>query len=640
MTFAGYVDRFEGCYVIGWANDGPGDCEITICSGDGSVVARGRTGRDRADLAVLGLGRIDLAFRIGIPNLTSHESLHVFGNGIELGKSPIEVGAGLFDGFIYVQQGSVYGWVTERTSKYNPPSVRIVDQDGQLLAEVSSKLDGHAADSMFQPALFVAELDQACFGRGKLLLRAIVGDRCFASTSCILGLEGRVDVLQANYCSGWLFSPDAPERAFEIEVFRSGISMGLMRCQLPRPDVKASFPAVSGSPGFAMALKRELENPFEGATISFRFPNSQKELFDGPYLVGSGRVAVDGKGAAPEVVEPEQLKVLVPPEPPPASEPPPSDAIEQWRRAIQMHCDQAILYTDGTLSVSGWAVCATGIAALEVHLDGEMVGKAELGRSRADVAREYPAIAMARFAGFEFSQQVRDHVDSTHHVVLVARNGLDDTRAETRVVTAAEVPSPPVALLAASASASAADRPEFRLEVDKPAIKDGSVANPVVGRLMIEGWSLAASGVVVVEVYMDDEPLGTAHCGLVRRDVAATFPDNPNALRAGYVFHCPARSLRDGEHTIRVVARAADGEVASRHFAIEVSKAEDAFIHLRIRREIPPLQAELYADVLDRLDHRPAFQELILHDRRNRRTPDRWKRRCSRSFLKPTTTGA
>ncbi len=509
MTASGRVDGFEGCYVVGWASDGSADCEVTICSDDGSVVAKGRTGRDRPDLAVLGLGRTDIAFRIGVPDLASFKRLHVFGNGAELRKSPIEVGAGLFDGFLHVRQGSAYGWITERTREYTPPLVRIIDQDEQLLAEVSSNIDGRSTDPMFQPAQFVLELDPAWFGHGELLLRAFVGDRCFASTSCILDLEAKADVPQ---------------------------------------------------------------------------------------------------------VEPEQLKQLkerVPPESPPAPEPPSSDAIEPWRRAIQLFCDQAILYTDGTLFVSGWAVCATGIAAVEVHVDGEMVGKAELGRLRVDVARECPTIAMARFSGFEFSQQVSDHGDSVHQMMLVARNGLDDTRVNICDVIVADVPSPPVAPLAAPASESVADGPEFHLEVDRPTVRDGSVANPVVGRLMIEGWSLAGSGVVAIEVYMDDEPLGNAHYGLARRDVAAAFPDNPNALRAGFVFHCPAATLLAGERTVRIVARATDGEVASRHFIIEVRKAEDADVHLRIRRDISPLQAELYADVLDRLDHRPTFQLIL-----------------------------
>lgn len=326
------------------------------------------------------------------------------------------------------------------------------------------------------------------------------------------------------------------------------------------------------------------------------------------------------------VMTPERIAALLQPEeaapnPGEAKPVPSSQAVEHIRRAIQMYCDDVFLRTDGTLKISGWAVCATGVAAVEVHLDGELVGEAELGEPRPDVAQKYPSIAMARFSGFHFEKRVRESANNEHQIVLVVRNGLDDTRAETCIATATDAPpvSPPISPGVSGTAISSAEGSEFRLEVDRPVVKGGAVADPVVGRLTIEGWSMAAAGVAAVEVFIDDQRLGEAHYGLARRDVAETFPDHPNALRVGYVFHCPLRSLRNGEHAVRIDARAADGDTVSRQFRIEVKKAEESNGFARIRRSMPPAQAELYADVLERLDHHPEFW-LIL------RQGERWER--------------
>ena len=71
------------------------------------------------------------------------------------------------------------------------------------------------------------------------------------------------------------------------------------------------------------------------------------------------------------------------------------------RRAISVHCDEKMLSTNGDLFVSGWAVCAVGIATIGVRLDGEVVGNAELGLPRPDVGERYPGVPQASNSGFQ-----------------------------------------------------------------------------------------------------------------------------------------------------------------------------------------------------------------------------------------------
>jgi ADP-heptose:LPS heptosyltransferase/GT2 family glycosyltransferase len=281
------------------------------------------------------------------------------------------------------------------------------------------------------------------------------------------------------------------------------------------------------------------------------------------------------------------------------------------RREIFYFCDALFLAADGTLGVDGWAVCAAGIAAVSIYLDRDKVGDAELGLARPDVAEQYSAIPTAAQAGFRFRQQLPDVAPGEHTIRIVVRNSRDDVRDEIKRVTMRAQGA------AASARAEAARPPartpaksEFRFELDKPHLLNDAVQEPVTSRLTIEGWALARSGVTGVEVFLDDQRLGDAHYGLARQDVGAAFPDWENALRSGYAFHCPPRSLRDGSHTVRLVARAKSGQELERSFTINVKK-DDTEGLANIRRRISRAEANVLAAVLDDLDYRPEFRLVL-----------------------------
>src|SRR6185437_9323636 len=116
--------------------------------------------------------------------------------------------------------------------------------------------------------------------------------------------------------------------------------------------------------------------------------------------------------------------------------------------------------------VSGWAVCATGVARIGVTLDGEAVGSTELGLSRPDVGEEYPAIPQARHAGFRLTHQLAAPVEGARTLTIRIHNGLDDVREMTQTVTVAtqaEVASSPV-------PSAPDDSEEFRFELDHPTV--------------------------------------------------------------------------------------------------------------------------------------------------------------------------
>ena len=148
--------------------------------------------------------------------------------------------------------------------------------------------------------------------------------------------------------------------------------------------------------------------------------------------------------------------------------------------------------------------------------------------------------------------------------------------------------------------------------VDKPAVANGKVAEPVGGRLTIEGWALAKSGVESIEVCLDEQTLGNAYYGMARRDVQEAFPDVPNALRSGFLFSIPPRVLESGRHIIKLRTRTTEGNIKEVGFQVEVKRnpgAEDDYA--TIRRRISQVEIDLYQDILSRLGWNPSFCFLL-----------------------------
>ena len=279
------------------------------------------------------------------------------------------------------------------------------------------------------------------------------------------------------------------------------------------------------------------------------------------------------------------------------------------RREIHYFCDEAMFRPDGTLRVVGWGFCETALAEITILLDGEPIGTAELGLSRPDVGAEFPTIPAAKSSGFWFEQLIPSLAEGDHDVRVTLRTVLGEERTETRRLHADKpvrtparaVPAPP-----------RAEVPEFRFELDNPQVLAGKAVDPITGRLIVEGWVLARSGVAAVEISLDDQRMGEAHYGLARPDVGTAFPDWNSALRSGYAFHCPPRALHNGEHVVRVTVRARNGEVLEHLFRIEVKKSEEDDELTSIRQRMTRVETTMLAGVLDSLGYRPQFHLLLL----------------------------
>jgi ADP-heptose:LPS heptosyltransferase/GT2 family glycosyltransferase len=277
------------------------------------------------------------------------------------------------------------------------------------------------------------------------------------------------------------------------------------------------------------------------------------------------------------------------------------------RRVIELFIDKTVLGTDGVVQVVGWVVCATGIAGISVLLDNVPVGEAELGLPRPDVGEAFPAIPAARFAGFRLQAKALASAAGEHVVTIVARNGLDDLNTRRETVSAEEISQ----IERAASGAAVPEMGSFKFQLDTPPLADGVATFVVTGRLTVEGWVVGREGIAGIDVILDDIPLGSAHYGQARQDVGTAFPDWPDSLRSGFAFHCPPRSLRDGDHVMALHVKDKTGETHVQSFRFSVAKSADTEDGARIRRRIAAGEAALYADMLRRLDWQPRFRVLL-----------------------------
>ncbi len=294
MAVKGHVNGMSGCYVIGWALPATadrGNCEISITDDAGNVLATGRASRHREDLAVLGVGRTTFAFRIAVNTGPDRRVLHVCADGEPLPGSPLAVGAGHYDGDCNLTRGALSGWISERFADFEAPEITVVNQHGRVVGRCQSAKAPAEFDPLCTPARFAFDLDNQCFGAGEMRLNILANGVKFAERSCHLTLLGNLETITDELYSGWLLSPEVPERVFEFDVFQDGQLAGSVKCDIPREDVRAVHPNVE-TPGFDARLYKPDHSILDSTHISFRFRGSSVDLFDGPYVVASRPAAI------------------------------------------------------------------------------------------------------------------------------------------------------------------------------------------------------------------------------------------------------------------------------------------------------------------------------------------------------------
>ena len=271
--------------------------------------------------------------------------------------------------------------------------------------------------------------------------------------------------------------------------------------------------------------------------------------------------------------------------------------------ALHHHCDEIALTTAGGVVVKGWAAARSPTAIIEVLLDSEKIGEADLGIERADVGNLFPNLPHARQSGFSFTRQTGQSLRDEHLVTLHVRR--QDGEIHDVVLPVRATAVAPVSLASAGGTVGDAER---RLHLDMPTLVGGVMELPLRGNLEISGWALARSGVAAVEIAINGVPMANADYGVRRLDIQQSFPDWENALASGFLALVPHGALPLGDHRVSVTLRDKTGKTAHLDFGIKVEELSAASGPWVLRRHMPRAEIDLGLHLLERRHWQPVFQ--------------------------------
>lgn len=351
--------------------------------------------------------------------------------------------------------------------------------------------------------------------------------------------------------TGWAV---APRPIASVKVFADGALLGIARHGLARPDVGS---ALRGSPG--------------AATSGFAFS-----------LAG----ALRQPAASVEVVVLQDDGQVT------------RAAVRASVQQLLLHVDRATRGSNGTVTVSGWALARNGIQRVDVFGPGGFLGSTACTVERQDVRAKHPGLSPDDRAGFEFEASLPAG-SPDGFLLLVRAHGRLGEFAEKAVVARPGIPGAPQRVTAASSDV-------VRICVDTPGAVKGIASDPVREELSVRGWALARKGIERVEVRIDDSVIGNAYHGARRSDVEKAFPDWPDSLLSGFGFTVPSRALKDGKRRLDVIAYDREGGRAHASIELHVEKSEFDERISKLRTKVPLAEtrtrlAALPAEVRERV---------------------------------------
>lgn len=316
------------------------------------------------------------------------------------------------------------------------------------------------------------------------------------------GVESPMNVKsdsQPMNMSGWVI---AKGKITNVEVFIDGKSYGKANYGFYRADIGNAFPSYTDSynSGFTSVIPDNLS--------------------EGKHIIDLKVSVIDTNNKNKDViVEKPFIK---------ATKHLPS------RVAIDNLKDQDSI--SGDYNISGWALANTGINKVEVLIDDVLMGNAQYGYPRKDVADNYKDYFEADNCGYNFKIKASS-LSAGKHSLKVRSIGNNNELISTDVTFF------------------------YNLSLSPKAAIDISNDSIVSRSLNVSGWALNSKNVDRVKVYFDWKYIGDANYGFERKDIANAFKDYPNSLNSGFNYTIDLKKYEDGNHSIMVQPIGKDGTI-------------------------------------------------------------------------------
>ena len=190
-------------------------------------------------------------------------------------------------------------------------------------------------------------------------------------------------------------------------------------------------------------------------------------------------------------------------------------------------------YYNSPISVQGWAVNPSGMKSVNVYVDGNLKGQAQLGIARPDVQNVYQGYAGADTSGYSYSLDTNGLKSGSHTITLVCTGNDGSNITLTRQINIAGL-------------IDCIDFPQ---------------SNVVYGQsLNVSGWAMDSSAITSVNVSIDGGAATAATINQPRPDVAKVFPNYSNSGTSGYSTTLNIGALSNAKHTLTITYTAANGD--------------------------------------------------------------------------------
>jgi ADP-heptose:LPS heptosyltransferase/GT2 family glycosyltransferase len=205
-----------------------------------------------------------------------------------------------------------------------------------------------------------------------------------------------------------------------------------------------------------------------------------------------------------------------------------------------------VLWPGEILTGQGWAIAGSEILEVVVTLNGVFLCYATHGLVRPDIAQLYPDFPGAAHAGFSFSVRLPHQVSAGGAGELAVTVRSADGGENARSV-------PAVWPDGAVVATGPAHRWPLRIGLDSARLDQH-------GQLRVRGWVVSAQPLQDFCLYLGERELAAPQIGLRRPDIAAAYPDYPNAAFAGFFLAQEVGSFAAERPLIRLRATSVSGQ--------------------------------------------------------------------------------
>ncbi|TKI56497.1 peptidase S8 [Brevibacillus antibioticus] len=478
-------------------------------------------------------------------------------------------------------------------------------------------------------------------------------------------------ILGTYEMKGWYLDPAGVS---QISIMVDGIKVGEATYGDPRPDIEAKYPAYqNGNAGYHFQLDtREMSVGLHTITLAIQNKNEEQTLMEGSTFYIGTKQPVEGLHAdvskleltaenthqlvVSTILEDKTLKdvtmlaeytssdekiVTVTPTgfvkgtgmgtailtirydgqtiTIPVTIQEKIALVPRWE--VESPVDHSTM--TGAALIRGWYLDPAGLAKIEVHVDGKVVGEALYGQPRPDIAQAYPAYQNAT-SGFQYFLDTTQIMEGKRAITVMAVNqeGKEQVLAERSVSFELAQPATSIAANVNKVEITQGNTQQVFISAVlqndqirdvtrevKYTLEDSTVASisghgiitglrigqttvtvdyqgqvltiPILvkaaagltqggldspldnatisGVYPVTGWFIASSGVSSVEVLVDGVVIGEATYGVPRPEIEITDISLPGS-NVGFHYSLDTSLLQQGKHAISVRGTAKDGK--------------------------------------------------------------------------------